>query len=142
MVIKHNNGFLSTKPFLGRHTGLRHLLGRLWIDLQKSAHFLPIREKNVPLDKLVTVVLEHDSARTRIPALFICDRDGKRFTSISGDHFTKLWVRIFVMSTAYHPETDGRAREPFKLTRTCFVCCVIDFGKGWVKHFAIAEFFI
>ncbi|GKF65291.1 putative reverse transcriptase domain-containing protein [Tanacetum coccineum] len=33
------------------------------------------------------------------------------------------------MSTTYHPETDGQSKS-----------CVIDFGKGWVKHFPLAEF--
>ncbi|GJV73792.1 putative reverse transcriptase domain-containing protein [Tanacetum coccineum] len=47
--------------------------------LTKSAHFLPIRE-NDPLDKLARLYLNRIVARHGIPALIICDRDG-RFTS-------------------------------------------------------------
>ncbi|GJU88313.1 putative reverse transcriptase domain-containing protein [Tanacetum coccineum] len=47
--------------------------------LTKSAHFLPIRE-NDPLDKLARLYLNRIVARHGIPALIICDCDG-RFTS-------------------------------------------------------------
>ncbi|GKD67248.1 putative reverse transcriptase domain-containing protein [Tanacetum coccineum] len=47
--------------------------------LTKYAHFLPIRE-NDPLDKLARLYLNKIVARHGIPALIICDRDG-RFTS-------------------------------------------------------------
>ncbi|GJS44970.1 putative reverse transcriptase domain-containing protein [Tanacetum coccineum] len=47
--------------------------------LIKSAHFLPIRE-NDPLNKLARLYLNKIVARHEIPALIICDRDG-RFTS-------------------------------------------------------------
>ncbi|GJU59652.1 putative reverse transcriptase domain-containing protein [Tanacetum coccineum] len=34
------------------------------------------------------------------------------------------------MSTAYHPEIDGKVKGPFKHSKTCFKApCVIDFGK-------------
>ncbi|GJU18753.1 putative reverse transcriptase domain-containing protein [Tanacetum coccineum] len=44
-------------------------------------------------------------------------------------------------SHAYSPETDGRGGDPFKLLREDMLrACVIDFGKGWVKHLPLAEF--
>ncbi|GJW57710.1 putative reverse transcriptase domain-containing protein [Tanacetum coccineum] len=47
--------------------------------LTKSANFLPIRENDL-LDKLARLYLNRIVARHEIPALIICDRDG-RFTS-------------------------------------------------------------
>ncbi|GKB36856.1 putative reverse transcriptase domain-containing protein, partial [Tanacetum coccineum] len=47
--------------------------------LTKSAHFLPIKE-NDSLDKLARLYMNRIVARHGIPALIICDRDG-RFTS-------------------------------------------------------------
>ncbi|GJQ97020.1 putative ribonuclease H-like domain-containing protein [Tanacetum coccineum] len=44
--------------------------------LTKSAHFLPIRE-NDPLDKLARLYLNRIVARYGIPALIICDHDGR-----------------------------------------------------------------
>nr|GEV69808.1 putative reverse transcriptase domain-containing protein [Tanacetum cinerariifolium] len=79
--------------------------------LTKSAHFLPIRE-NDPLDKLARLYLN------RIKALG---------TNLS-------------MSTAYHPETDGQSERTIQTLEDMLRACLIDFGKGWVKHFSLAEF--
>ncbi|GJT74627.1 putative reverse transcriptase domain-containing protein [Tanacetum coccineum] len=79
--------------------------------LTKSAHFLPIRE-NDPLDKL---------ARS----------------------FQKALGTDISMSTAYHPEklTARGEKVHSNLEGTGFLrACVIDFGKGWVKHLPLAEF--
>ncbi|GKE95403.1 putative reverse transcriptase domain-containing protein [Tanacetum coccineum] len=73
--------------------------------LTKSAHFLPIRE-NDPLDKLARLYLNRIVAIHGIPALIICDRDG-RFTSNFWRSFQKALGINISMSTAYHPETDG-----------------------------------
>ncbi|GJZ60652.1 putative reverse transcriptase domain-containing protein [Tanacetum coccineum] len=78
--------------------------------LTKSAHFLPIRE-NDPLDKLARLYLN------MIKALG---------TDIS-------------MSTAYHPKTDGQSERTIQTLEDMLRACVIDFGKGWVKHLPLAE---
>ncbi|GKE63651.1 putative reverse transcriptase domain-containing protein [Tanacetum coccineum] len=77
--------------------------------LTKSAHFLPIRE-NDPLDKLARLYLNRIVARHGIPALIICDHDG-RFTSNFWRSFQKALGTDISMSTAYHPETDGQSER-------------------------------
>ncbi|GJY06166.1 putative reverse transcriptase domain-containing protein [Tanacetum coccineum] len=84
--------------------------------LTKFAHFLPIRE-NDPLDKLASLYLNRIVARHGIPVSIICDRDG-RFTS----NFWKSFQKALGTDIKH-----ARA-------------CVIDFGKGWVKHLPLAEF--
>ncbi|GJT83082.1 putative reverse transcriptase domain-containing protein [Tanacetum coccineum] len=74
--------------------------------LTKSAHFLPIREKDL-LDKLARLYLNRIVARYGIPVSIICDRDG-RFTSNFWRSFQKALGTYLSMSTAYHPETDGQ----------------------------------
>ncbi|GJR21574.1 putative reverse transcriptase domain-containing protein [Tanacetum coccineum] len=106
--------------------------------LTKSAHFLPIRE-NDPLDKLARLYLNRIVARHGIPASIICDRDG-RFTSNFWRSFQKALGTDISMSTTYHPKLTGQYRRTFKLTRTRLRACVIDFGKGWVKHFPLPSF--
>ncbi|GKG18489.1 putative reverse transcriptase domain-containing protein, partial [Tanacetum coccineum] len=49
-------------------------------------------------------------ARHGIPALIICDRDGK-FTSNFSKSFQKAMGTNISMSTAYHPETDGQSKR-------------------------------
>ncbi|GKD28038.1 putative reverse transcriptase domain-containing protein [Tanacetum coccineum] len=44
------------------------------------------------------------------------------------------------MSTAYHPETDGQRERTIQTLEDMLRACMIDFGKGWVKHFPLAEF--
>ncbi|GKB43787.1 putative reverse transcriptase domain-containing protein [Tanacetum coccineum] len=106
--------------------------------LTKSAHFLPIRE-NDPLDKLVRLYLNRIVARHGIPASIICDRDG-RFTLNFWRSFQKALGTDISMSTAYHPETDGQSERTIQTLEDMLRACVIDFGKGWVKHLPLAEF--
>ncbi|GKE77816.1 putative reverse transcriptase domain-containing protein, partial [Tanacetum coccineum] len=106
--------------------------------LTKSAHFLPIRE-NDPLDKLARLYLNRIVARHGIPASIICDRDG-RFTSNFWKSFQKALGTDISMSTAYHPETDGQSERTIQTLEDMLHDCVIDFGKGWVKHLPLAEF--
>ncbi|GKA17421.1 putative reverse transcriptase domain-containing protein [Tanacetum coccineum] len=44
------------------------------------------------------------------------------------------------MSTAYHLETDGQSERTIHTLEDMLRACVIDFGKGWVKHLPLAEF--
>nr|GEW95295.1 reverse transcriptase domain-containing protein [Tanacetum cinerariifolium] len=44
------------------------------------------------------------------------------------------------MSIAYHPETDGQSERTIQTLEDMLRACVIDFGKGWVKHLPLAEF--
>ncbi|GJS23278.1 putative reverse transcriptase domain-containing protein [Tanacetum coccineum] len=106
--------------------------------LTKSAHFLPIRE-NDPLDKLARLYLNRIVARHGIPASIIYDRDG-RFTSNFWRSFQKALGTDISMSTAYHPETDGQSERTIQTLEDMLRACVIDFGKGWVKHLPLAEF--
>ncbi|GJW87129.1 putative reverse transcriptase domain-containing protein [Tanacetum coccineum] len=106
--------------------------------LTKSAHFLPIKE-NDPLDKLARLYLNRIVARHGIPALIICDRD-ERFTSNFRKLFQKALGTDVSMSTAYHPETNGQSERTIQTLEDMLRACVIDFGKGWVKHLPLAEF--
>ncbi|GJW58730.1 putative reverse transcriptase domain-containing protein [Tanacetum coccineum] len=106
--------------------------------LTKSAHFLPIRE-NDPLDKLARLYLNRIVARHRIPTSIICYRDG-RFTSNFWRSFQKALGTDISMSTAYHPETNGQSERTIQTLEDMLRACVIDFGKGWVKHLPLAEF--
>nr|GEV57759.1 hypothetical protein [Tanacetum cinerariifolium] len=103
-----------------------------------SSHFLPIRE-NDPLDKLARLYLNRIVARHEIHVSIICDRDG-RFTSNFWRSFKKDLGTDISISTAYHPETDGQSERTIQTLEDILRACVIDFGKGWVKHFPLCEF--
>ncbi|GJZ33094.1 putative reverse transcriptase domain-containing protein [Tanacetum coccineum] len=78
-------------------------------------------------------------ARHGILASIICDRDG-RFTSNFWKSFQKALGTDISMSTAYHPETDSQSERSIQTLEDMLRACVIDFGKGWVKHLPLAEF--
>nr|GEU93793.1 retrotransposon protein, putative, Ty3-gypsy subclass [Tanacetum cinerariifolium] len=105
--------------------------------LTKSAHFLPIRE-NDPLDKLARLYLNKIVVRHGIQVSIICDRDG-RFTSNLWKSFQKALGIEISMSTAYHPETNGQSERTIQTLEDMLRACVIDFDKGWVKHFPLCE---
>ncbi|GKE53707.1 reverse transcriptase domain-containing protein [Tanacetum coccineum] len=97
----------------------------IWVivdQLTKSAHFLPIRE-NDPLEKLARLYLNRIVARHGIPSSIIYNHDG-RFTSNFWKSFHKALGTDITIQTL---EDMLRA-------------CVIDFGKGWVRHLPLAEF--
>nr|GEX58183.1 putative reverse transcriptase domain-containing protein [Tanacetum cinerariifolium] len=106
--------------------------------LTKSAYFLPIRE-NDPLDKMVRLYLNRIVARHGIPISIICGHDG-RFTSNFWRSFQKALGTDISMSTAYHPKTDGQSERTIQTLKDMLRACVIDFGKGWVKHLPLCEF--
>ncbi|GJZ72270.1 putative reverse transcriptase domain-containing protein [Tanacetum coccineum] len=92
-----------------------------------------------PLDKLARLYLNRIVARHGIPASIICDRD-ERFTSNFWRSFQKALGIDISMSTAYHSETDGQSERTIQNLEDMLRACVIDFGKGWVKHLLLAEF--
>ncbi|GJR02415.1 putative reverse transcriptase domain-containing protein [Tanacetum coccineum] len=106
--------------------------------LTKSAHFLPIRETD-PLDKLAKLYLDRIVTRHGMPISIICDSDGK-FTSNFWRTFQKALGTSLDMSTAYHPQTDGQSERTIQTLEDMLRACVIDFGKGWVKHLPLVEF--
>nr|GEV35217.1 putative reverse transcriptase domain-containing protein [Tanacetum cinerariifolium] len=106
--------------------------------LTKSAHFLPIKE-NDPMDKLARLYLDRIVTRHGTPVSIICDRDG-RFTSNFWKSFQKALGTNLDMSTAYHPETDGQSERTIQTIKDMLRACMIDFGKGWVKHLPLVEF--
>ncbi|GJU08768.1 putative reverse transcriptase domain-containing protein [Tanacetum coccineum] len=116
-------------------------LDTIWVivdRLTKSAHFLPIRETD-PLDKLAKLYLDRIVTRHGMPVSIICDRDGK-FTSNFWRTFQKALGTSLDMSTAYHPQTDGQSERTIQTLEDMLRACVIDFGKGWVKHLPLVEF--
>nr|GEV67897.1 reverse transcriptase domain-containing protein [Tanacetum cinerariifolium] len=105
--------------------------------LTKSAHFLPIKE-NDPLEKLARLYLNRIVARHGIPISIICDRDG-RFTSNFWKSFQKALGTNLSMNTVYHLETNGQSKRTIQTLEDMLRACMIDFGKGRVKHLPLAE---
>ncbi|GJW62877.1 putative reverse transcriptase domain-containing protein [Tanacetum coccineum] len=130
-----------TMDFITKLPKSSHDFDTIWVivdRLTKSAHFLPIRENN-QLDKLARLYLNRIVARHGILASIIYDHD-ERFTLNFWRSFQKALGTDLSMSTAYHLKTDGQSERTIQTLKDMLRACVIDFGKGWVKHLPLAEF--
>nr|GEU61643.1 putative reverse transcriptase domain-containing protein [Tanacetum cinerariifolium] len=105
----------------------------------KAEHQRPSELENDPLENLARLYLNRIIARHGIPVSIICDHDG-RFTSNFWKSFKKALGTDLSMSTAYHLETDNRSGRTIQTLEDMLRACVIDFGKGWVKHLSLAKF--
>ncbi|GJV61422.1 putative reverse transcriptase domain-containing protein [Tanacetum coccineum] len=94
---------------------------------------------NITMDFITKLPRSSQVARHGIPASIIYDRDG-RFTSNFWRSFQKALGTDISMSTAYHPETNSQSERTIQTLEDMIRACVIDFGKGWVKHLPLAEF--
>ncbi|GJS28860.1 putative reverse transcriptase domain-containing protein [Tanacetum coccineum] len=73
-------------------------------------------------------------------AHFLPIRENDPLDKLARKSFQKALGTDISMSTAYHPETDGQSERTIQTLEDMLRACVIDFGKGWVKHLPLAEF--
>ncbi|GJT73039.1 putative reverse transcriptase domain-containing protein [Tanacetum coccineum] len=97
--------------------------------------------KDIPKEKLEpradgTLCL---NGRVGNTCLNLCDRD-PRFASNFWRSLQKALGTNLDMSTAYHPQTDGKSERTIQTLEDMLRACVIDFGNGWVRHFPLVEF--
>nr|GEX10134.1 hypothetical protein [Tanacetum cinerariifolium] len=67
------------------------------------------------------------------------DRDN-RFTSHFWQSLQEALGSRLDMSTAYHSQTDGQSERTIQTLEDMLRACVIDFEKGWDRHFPLVEF--
>ncbi|GJR07195.1 putative reverse transcriptase domain-containing protein [Tanacetum coccineum] len=92
----------------------------------KAEHQRPSGLENDPLDKFARLYLNKIVARHGIPALIICDRDG-RFTSNFWKSFQKALGTDISMSTVYHPETDGQSERTIQTLEDMLRACAAPY---------------
>ncbi|GJW67235.1 putative reverse transcriptase domain-containing protein [Tanacetum coccineum] len=107
--------------------------------LTKSVIFTPMKDTD-PLDKLARMYLKEVITRHEIPVSIICDRD-PRFASNFWRSLQNALGTNLDMSTTYHPQTDGQSERTIQTLEDMLRACAIDFGKGWVNHLPLVEFF-
>nr|GFB62786.1 reverse transcriptase domain-containing protein [Tanacetum cinerariifolium] len=69
----------------------------------------------------------------------IIDRDPRFASNFWRSLQNALGTRLD-MSTAYHPETDGKSQRTIQTLEDMLRACAIDFGKSWVNHLPLVEF--
>nr|GEY52924.1 putative reverse transcriptase domain-containing protein [Tanacetum cinerariifolium] len=89
-------------------------------------------EKKDVGDKLARLYMNMIVARYGIHVSNIYDHD-ERFTSNFWRSFQKALGTDISMSTAYHPETNGKSERTIQTLEDMLRACVIDFGKGVIR---------
>ncbi|KAD4384359.1 hypothetical protein E3N88_24527 [Mikania micrantha] len=96
------------------------------LKLTKSAHFLPIQE-TYSSDKMVEIYVREVVSRHGVPVTTVSDRD-TRFTSRFWRNFLEELGTKLLLSTAYHPQTDGESERTIQTLEDTLRACIIDFG--------------
>nr|GEX14412.1 reverse transcriptase domain-containing protein [Tanacetum cinerariifolium] len=94
-------------------------------------------KKWLPCDDDLRSVITHESYKSKYA---IHPGSEKMYQGSIGQVGKKALGTDICMSTAYHPETDDQSERTIQTLEDMLHTYVIDFGKGWVKHFPLAEF--
>ncbi|KAC9949399.1 hypothetical protein E3N88_45037 [Mikania micrantha] len=78
-------------------------------------------------------------SRHGVPVTIISDRD-TRFTSRFWRNFQEELGTRLLLSTAYHPQTDGQSERTIQTLEDMLWACIIDFGGSWDDYLPLAEF--
>ncbi|GJU43316.1 putative reverse transcriptase domain-containing protein [Tanacetum coccineum] len=116
------------------------LNGRSWLPCYGDLRTVIMHKETDPMEKLARMYLkEVVTTRHRIPISIICGRD-PRFASNFWRSLQKALGTNLDMSTAYHPQTNGKSERTIQTLEDMLRGCAIDFGKGWVNHLPLVKF--
>nr|GEW21727.1 putative reverse transcriptase domain, ribonuclease H-like domain, aspartic peptidase domain protein [Tanacetum cinerariifolium] len=115
------------------HKSLQHILDQNELNMRQR------RWETDLMEKLARMYLKEVVTRHGIPVSIISNRDGI-FASNFWRSLQKALGTTLAMSTTYHPNTDRQSERTIQTLEDMLRACVIDFGKGWVKHLPLVEF--
>ncbi|GJT97386.1 putative reverse transcriptase domain-containing protein [Tanacetum coccineum] len=128
------------------------------IDLRSGYHQLRVREQDIPKTafrtrmsynefqvmpfELTNAPADKKEHEEHLKAILELLKKEKLYAKFSKCEFwipKKALGTDIGMSIVYHPETDGQSERTIQTLEDMLRACVIDFGKGWVKHLPLAE---
>ncbi|GJR03513.1 putative reverse transcriptase domain-containing protein [Tanacetum coccineum] len=131
---KYHDGFLV--PKLPSHPQGMTPLGNTLTSLQSSAIFSTDERNYDPIGETSKIVPDGSikQGHRKYWSQLLCDRDPRVRIEFWRVRFKKHWYKFKIMSTAYHPQTDGQSERTFKLLEDMLRACV-DRLLGWLgKH--------
>jgi hypothetical protein len=134
-VGRNHYGFVIGLPItMGQKDTIWVIVDRL----TKSAHFIPISEKD-SLEKLSKIYMEEIVRLHGVPSSIVSDRD-LRFTPKFYDRMQKLCRTTLKFNTATHLQTNGQIELVIQILEAMLQACTLDFGNKWIDNLAYAEF--
>nr|GEY74241.1 reverse transcriptase domain-containing protein [Tanacetum cinerariifolium] len=95
------------------------------------------------IDDILIYSMDEKENEEHLKAILKLLRGEKLYTKFSKCEFLipkKALGTNLDMSTAYHLEKDGQSERTIQTLEDMLHTCVIDFGKGWVKHLPLVKF--
>nr|GFA77499.1 putative reverse transcriptase domain-containing protein [Tanacetum cinerariifolium] len=91
------------------------------------------------METLTRLYIKEIVSRHGVPISIILDHDS-HFTSRFWQSMQSALGTQLDISTAYYSETDGHSERTIQTIEDMLRAYVIDFGKGWERHFPLVEF--
>ena len=105
--------------------------------ITKSAHFLAMR-MTFTLEEFYWLYIREIVRLHGIPVSIVSDRD-PRFTAHFWKSFQKAMGTRLIMSTAFHPKTDGQSERTIQVLEDILQACVLDHKGRWEEHLLFVE---
>ena len=106
--------------------------------LTKSAHFLAVR-MTFTLEELCKLYIQEIIQLHGVPVSIVSDRD-PRFTKHFWKSFQKAMGTQLMMSTAFHPQTNGQSERTIQVLEDMLQACVLDLKGSREEHLPLVEF--
>ena len=106
--------------------------------LTKSAHFLPVHTSYTAEDYARLYIRELVRLHG-VPLSIISDR-GTQFNLQFWKAFQKGLGTQVLLSSAFHPQTDGQAERTIQTLEDMLRACALDFKGSWDDHLPLIEF--
>ena len=121
------------------HSGSDALHSLVVVDrLTKFVHFVPLSHPYT-VAKVANLYLQHVLKLHGMPATIVSDRDPV-FTSYFWQELMRLQGVQLVMSSAYHPQTDGQIEVVNKSLEHYLRAFAANRPQSWVEWLPLAEF--
>ena len=106
--------------------------------LTKSTHFLAVR-MTITLEEFCRLYIREISRLHGVSVSILSDMD----PSIMA-HFWKSFQKAMgtqlIMSTTFHPQTDGQLERTIQILEDMLHACVLDLKGSWEEHLPLVEF--
>ena len=106
--------------------------------LTKSAHFFGSAD-NLHSRGILQLYIREIVRLHGVPISIISDQDPKFM-----DHFWKGFQQVMgtqlMMSTTFHPQTDGQLEMTIQTLENMLQACVFDLKGSWEEHLPLVEF--
>jgi hypothetical protein len=105
--------------------------------LTKVAHFLLVHTTD-KAHKYAELYIDRIVCLPRLPRTIVSDRGAQFIARFWEQLQESLGTKL--ISSAYHPQTDGQTKRVNQILEDMLRACAIDYGKNWDKYLSLAEF--